>query len=517
MVIFSLLALVAITIIAGLVALYCWLESKMAAPIDADKFYFPPRAPGLAGYFTQHLTLTFDPKRDAFQFQLDSVAEARRQGKKAVFFLLSALGRRILPVETRDAQYMLVGNASNYEKPADPYQKIEFILGTHNLVTMRDEALHTVHRNILAPCFSAKLLAEISDTIISKNVEECMENVRKGFVECPDGRSNGSDKLDHYFSEEALGIISEAAFRQRTVDGIDVGREFEKLQNLGAGNFMYVQIPLFIRNIAVRWIPAFKKTYDLAQASLERLRAATAMMVKDAKKRGPDDQKSVVDILAHEKTFDEEIIGSHAVTMISAGHETTSKGLAFTAYLLAWNPRAQDLLFDELEEVVHSRAVPNLEDIKDLPYLNAVLKESLRLLPPVPAVARVAVKDDVLPSGLKIRAGETVIVSPMVCHYDPNTYGADVDEFKPERWLNGGEEEIRRRGGVAAHIPFLAGRRDCIGRHFAMNEMLLTIATLVRRYRIEKIEGDSFPSRVLAITLRPFPAKKLRLILRENI
>lgn len=509
------LALVVAVLVALVVAAFLFARSKLAPPADSEKIYFPDRSPGLLGFFNQHLSLAF--KLPAFQFYLDCATEARRRGKKAFFIGLTFMGRRVFPIEMRDQQYILVGNASNYVKGPDPYEKFEFILGRHNLVTIRDEALHTVHRKILAPCFAPKILAYIADTVISKNVEECMANVENEFVkEGSEGKKNGSDKLDHFFSEEALGIISEAAFRQRTVDGVDVGHEFDKLQNLGAGNFMYVLIPLFLRELGVRFVPKFKKVYASAQSSLGKLRAATAEMVRQAKARDVDDQKSVVDILAHETTFTEEEVASHAITTISAGHETTSKGLSFTAYLLAWNPKIQEILYDELSEVVHRTAVPNLDDIKDLPYLNAVIKESLRLLPPVPAVARVALKADVLPSGLRVNAGECVVVSPMICHHDPTVYGADVEEFKPDRWLDGKDEELRARGGICHYMPFLVGKRNCIGQNFAQNELLLTIATLVRRYRLEKGEGETFPSRSYAITMRPYPPKKMKLIPRDQ-
>lgn len=506
-----------ILIVILTVALYFFVQSKLTPPADADKIYFPPRAPGFLGFFTQHLTIYFS--QPFFKYQLECAEEVRRQGKKAFFIALTFMGRRIIPIETRDQQHILVGNASNYVKGPDPYEKLEFILGSHNLVTMRDEARHTVHRKILAPCFAPKILSYISDTVISRNVEELMTNIEGEFVKpfSEGGQTNnGSSKLDHFFSEEALSIISEAAFRQKTVAGVDVGHEFDKLQNLGAGNFMYVLVPMSLRQFAVKYIPSFKKIYDTAQSSLGKLRGATAEMVRQAKTRDPDDQKSVVDILAHETTFTEDEVASHAITTISAGHETTSKGLSFTAYLLAWNPRAQELLFDELQDVVHRNAVPNLDDIKDLPYLNAVIKESLRMLPPVPSVARVALKDDVLPSGLRIRGGESVVVTPMIAHHDPTVYGADVEEYKPERWLDGKDEELKARGGICHYMPFLVGKRNCIGQYFAMNEMLLTIATLVRRYKLERVPGEEFPGRTYAITMRPYPSKKIKLIPREQ-
>lgn len=513
-------------------AFYVWVEFvSLKPPKDAKNLYFPPRYPGVLGFFTQHL-LNFYPQgfhpKDKnggpkyggdMLYQLEIAEQARQAGKKGIFVAFTVFGPRITLIEPKDVQHVLIGNASSYCKGPDPYKKLEFILGETNLVTMRDENMHTIHRKMLAPFFSQKMLAMIAEQVDSKHIAKLCDAIHKEYILNEDAKNNGSDILDHLYSQTALGIISESAFLETHVEDMDIGSEFEKLQAVGNGNFYLVHLPLWVRELGIRFSMQGRRVYKQAEYHLNNFRKAVDLMTASSKKRGAENQRSVVDTLVHQKEvpLTPEMIQSHGVTMLAAGFETTKSAISWSTYLLAWNPRVQDVLFDELQEVVHPTAVPNLDDIKDLPYLNAVVKEALRYRPPVPSVVRLALKDDTLPSGLKIEAGDRLVISPLMMHHNPSIYD-NPEQFRPERWIN--EEEaarIKENGGMCGFMPFLKGKRVCIGEQFAINEVLMVLATVVRRYKIEKADpNDLFPFVTHAVTIRPLTSKKLKLIPRTD-
>jgi cytochrome P450 len=178
-----------------------------------------------------------------------------------------------------------------------------------------------------------------------------------------------------------------------------------------------------------------------------------------------------------------------------AGHETISLALTYTFLLLARHPPAGAALAAELDEVLGGRA-PTVADVPRLRVTEAVVLESLRLLPPVWAVGREAVRDVEL-GGVELPAGTPVWFSPWLLHRDARFFD-DPEAFRPERWLDG----LARRLPRFAFCPFGGGPRQCIGRDYAMLEAVLVLATIARRARLEVEEAEAVRL-VPSITLRP--------------
>jgi cytochrome P450 len=167
------------------------------------------------------------------------------------------------------------------------------------------------------------------------------------------------------------------------------------------------------------------------------------------------------------------------LTLFLAGHETTANALAWTWHLLALHPQAEARLHDELRTVLAGRA-PAAADYGALPYTRAVLAESMRLRPPAWAVGRQPLRDFAA-GGYRVRAGSIVLTSPWILHHDPRWWGADVEAFRPERWMQPDFEASLPR---FAYFPFGGGPRKCIGEGFAWMEGVLALATLARRWRL---------------------------------
>jgi len=183
------------------------------------------------------------------------------------------------------------------------------------------------------------------------------------------------------------------------------------------------------------------------------------------------------------------------MTLFVAGHETTALTLAWTWYLLSGNPEAERKLHEELHAVLGGRS-PEAADLERLPYLHAVVLESLRVFPPAYIMARTSVSPFSL-GGYDFPAGSTVLASQWVTHRDPRHFD-EPESFRPERWLDG----LEGRLPPGAYFPFGDGPRRCIGQGFALLESSLVLAEIAQRFQFRLVPGTKVVPEPL-VTLRP--------------
>ena len=195
-------------------------------------------------------------------------------------------------------------------------------------------------------------------------------------------------------------------------------------------------------------------------------------------------------------------------TLVLAGHETTANALAWTWMLLAQNPQVEAQLHQELDTVLQGRS-PTVADIPHLPITQNVLKESMRLYPPVVLIARSANQAYVL-KGYQLPKNCVMLISPWVMQHSDN-YFAEPLSFKPERWENDMEKQLPK--GV--YFPFGEGPRICIGKGFAQMEATLILATLAQHYQLCLTPGQTIEA-LPSITLRPKGGLPMTLSLRCN-
>jgi cytochrome P450 len=178
----------------------------------------------------------------------------------------------------------------------------------------------------------------------------------------------------------------------------------------------------------------------------------------------------------------DQSIRDELLTMLTAGHETISSALAWTWYLLARHPEAEQRVHDELAAALAGRR-PTIEDLPKLSYARMVFAESMRLYPPVWASARRLVRDlDI--GGYRIPDGACVYFTQYLVHRDAR-FHPDPNRFNPERFLP--DEQAKRP--KYAYFPFGGGNRQCIGEGFAWTEALLLIAALAQHWRFRLVAG----------------------------
>ncbi len=251
----------------------------------------------------------------------------------------------------------------------------------------------------------------------------------------------------------------------------------------------------------IRAAPALRYFRGEMEGLIERRKALIARDSGSA----PNDLLTLL-LTAHDPEggalFSGREVFDNVMTFVFAGHETTANALAWTLYLLSQFPDADIQVAAEVFGVDDAAMMRG--ELPELPFTRAVLEESMRLYPPAPFVSREAVAADTV-GGVAIRPRTSVLVSTWILHRHRLLWERP-DEFDPGRFLPGRRESIHR----FAYLPFGAGLRICIGMSFAMQEALLLLAAIMRRYRLELEPGH--PVQPLArITLRPKNGLKMRL------
>jgi cytochrome P450 len=191
----------------------------------------------------------------------------------------------------------------------------------------------------------------------------------------------------------------------------------------------------------------------------------------------------------------DEQLRAEAVTILTAGHETTAVALSWLWLVLDAHREVEERLHDELARELGGRT-PTLEDLPRLRYTQMVCEETMRLYPPVWGLSRTALGPDTF-SGYRVATGSEAILLPYVTHRHPDFWD-EPERFDPERFT---PERAAARPRFA-YFPFGGGPRQCVGQHFAMTEMLIVVAAVAQAYTLRVAPGHRAEPEA-SITLRP--------------
>lgn len=187
-------------------------------------------------------------------------------------------------------------------------------------------------------------------------------------------------------------------------------------------------------------------------------------------------------------------------TFLIVGSETSANAIAFALHFLSVNPDVAARARAEIDERWPDQDFPDIEfdDVAKLRYLRCVVDETLRLWPAAPGYFRQARHDTTIGNGKHaFRTGEWVFVHLIAAHRSA-AWGPDADEFNPDRFL----PENLRQLPARTYRPFGTGARACIGRQFALHEVLLTLTAVLHQYDLEPLPGYQL-SASEAMTLKP--------------
>nr|XP_053633245.1 probable cytochrome P450 49a1 isoform X1 [Cherax quadricarinatus] len=253
--------------------------------------------------------------------------------------------------------------------------------------------------------------------------------------------------------------------------------------------------------------PAFRKlrkthqeflNLDKCRIADKNIRETEAALL--AKEPSDDRELTLMEGLLLKPGLSRKDVVTLILDMLFAGVDTTSHSLSFALYLLARHPEVQTRLQEEVDTVLGDHKGPlTYQHLAKFHYLKAVVKESMRVIPSVMAFARILEKDRVI-SGYLIPKGWSVMIYSMQMGLDESLFPR-ANEFVPERWLRD-----RPLGPIHPYstAPFGAGKRMCIGRRIAEQEMYTFLARVMQRFTVDyKYEDIELIFRLVLNSERP--------------
>ncbi|XP_025990783.2 cytochrome P450 4C1 [Solenopsis invicta] len=218
---------------------------------------------------------------------------------------------------------------------------------------------------------------------------------------------------------------------------------------------------------------------------------------------GKRKRKTFLDLLLDQNAKDDspltdDELRAQVDTFMAAGHDTTAIAIIWALFLLGNNLEHQEKVHKELEEVFGNSETPaSVKELSRLKYLDRVIKETLRIFPSIPLVARKLTEDiklgnNVLPTGL------TIGVSIIFTHRNPEIW-PDPLKFDPDRFL----PENSKHRHPYAFIPFSAGPRNCLGQKFALIEQKIVLTAVLRKWKVKSVKTVDTIKYGGALTLKP--------------
>lgn len=345
-------------------------------------------------------------------------------------------------------------------------------------------------RKLVAPSLHAKRIEAYAE-IMTEVTERTINNWRDGT----------ELDIDQEMMHATLEIVGKALFK------VDVSRDAERV----GGALTVIQERMGGFTILPAWVPTpDKMRVNRAVRALDDL----VYGIIGERRESGEDYGDLLSMLLLARDDDgngmtDEQVRDETVTLLLAGHETTANALNWTFMLLAQNPDAEAKLHEELDAVLGGRT-PTLADLKQLPYTEMVVKESMRLYPPAYSFGRMAT-EDVTIQGYDVPANTDINIFGIIAHRSPKWWDAPM-AFQPERFSPENEAKIPRY----AYLPFGGGPRICIGNSFAMMEARLMLATIAQKYQLRLKPGQKVGLDPL-ITLRPLGGMHMRVEQREPV
>lgn len=242
--------------------------------------------------------------------------------------------------------------------------------------------------------------------------------------------------------------------------------------------------------------PEFAQGYDDLLEQAEELEQSVLEMFQ-SHRNTQHDRLNILSLLfqaqqAQSQLTDNKLTG-HATLLFAAAHLTTAHTFSWTLFLLSQHPQVMKKLHEELTVQV-SGTVPTLDELERLPYLDAVIKESMRVLPASSYSQRVTVQPTSL-GPVRMNPGTPIIFSQFITHHRPDLY-ADADRFVPERWATISPSAYE-------YLPFGAGPRMCIGAPLAMAEIRTALTIMLKQFNFQIQPMTTVNGHVISTMLGP--------------
>ncbi|SPO20574.1 probable Benzoate 4-monooxygenase cytochrome P450 [Ustilago trichophora] len=381
------------------------------------------------------------------------------------------------------------------------------------LFNTRDRAEHTRKRKIVSHTFAPKTIVAFEPFIrrevqlLLERWDEFCDKAAKTNAEGPRG-IKGRAWLDslmwlNYFAFDTIGALAFGSTFGMLENGVDEAKvEYEDAN--GNKKVDYCSAVKIINErgefsgtmgLAPEWMrPYLIKLpwFSRRLTSVKKLTGIALARVNDRLQNGSEREDLLAKLQSAKDDRGEPMgkmeLTAEALTQLIAGSDTTSNTACAIVHHLTTHPDKMRKLQAELDrELEHAEEVPLASDVQELPYLQAVLSESLRYhSTSAIGLPRVIPAGGATVCGQHFPAGTILSVPAYTLHRDKSVFGQDAEEYNPDRWL----APNAKRDFEKAFIPFSVGPRACVGRNVAMMELSILIAAIFKRYDIVLAEPD---------------------------
>ncbi|KAI7905070.1 cytochrome P450 [Cokeromyces recurvatus] len=368
--------------------------------------------------------------------------------------------------------------------PKGPIYKILEGNGKHSLFSSTDPVWHKQRRKIVSPAFSIRYLNSLEPFMISVT-HSLINRINEEIDKEHDKDNYGIIDIWSLVQCLALDVIGETAF----------GESFNMIEN--NSHFVPAAIveEMKLSAISVMYPLLSKLFLKKSRMINPKLTEFLTGIINHRLNSDKEGRKDILQFLINSQQAENEndrltpdAIMAETVLFLIAGSETTSNSIGFAIIELLQNPNKLKKLYKEIDsiEMEEGQVVFYHEQLKHLPYLNAVINETLRLdAVAAGSLPRITHKPTVL--GHLILPKDIIVLCNLYHVQTDNKYWPNPYEFKPERWIEKDQIELN---DLEAFFPFSAGSRNCIGKNFALQEMRMALASLLKYFEIAPIEQE---------------------------
>jgi cytochrome P450 len=391
------------------------------------------------------------------------------------------IGRRHLFTANDPAlvKHVLLDNAANYHKSPILRRLLEPALG-QGLVTS-DGAVWKRHRQLVAPIFAQRRVA----ALVPAMAEEALDNTERWRAQ-----SGQPFALTEALSRITLDIITRTMFgAESRAETTTIAADADTYQKMLRPSLLdFLGVPDWVPRPGAR---GARKLGDKLTETIHRVVAQ-----RRALGGARDDLLALLLEAVDRQELSAQEIRDEIATIFIAGHETSAMALGWALYLLDLHPDIEQRVAEEIRAVLDGR-LPTAEDVARLTLTRMVVEEALRLYPTAHTMTRIALGPDRL-GDVPVPKGAVVMISTWLTHRNP-TLWTEPDRFDPERFDPERAGPPRSR---YSYFPFGAGPRVCVGGSFALQEIMVVLATMLQRWRVRMAPGHPIEP-VALITLRP--------------
>jgi cytochrome P450 len=425
---------------------------------------------------------------------------------------------RILVTNPKALAEVLVQRNYEFVKPEGVRNGLGRLLGVGILLAEGDE--HKRQRKLLMPAFAFRHVKDLYPIFWSK-AKEMTSKISAAIENDPEASS--VIEIREWSSRATLDIIGLAG----------IGQDFDSVSN--PENDLYqtyksifranrgAQIVQILLGMLPHWLVValpLKRNDEIGKA-VHTIKTVARGSIADKRAKmlkGESKQIDILSVAMESGGFSDEDLVNQLMTFLAAGHETTASAMSWAVYELCKYPEVQRKLREEIRTELDLHGEIDSTKIDRLPYLNAVLNETMRVFPPVPLTLRETANDTTI-QGHFVPKATTVVICPWAINTSEQLWGPDAKQFNPDRWLGAGRANTGGAESNFAVTTFLHGPRSCIGKQFAMAEFACLVAALVGKFEMEfedkdyelKIEGGitSKPKGGLRVRLRDVDGEKV--------